>query len=108
MTISKYCPTCGNPLAVRGNGERAYCCNCGQIFQRVTVASEGEGTTENESECKSTRIAQSYYDSKREVKYPKIWRCVATTSGNNAIRGYLNMEDEHEDRSHKQQDSCDK
>lgn len=98
MPISKYCPTCGNPLAVRGNGERAYCCNCGQIFQRVTVAPEAE----------SVRIAQSYYDSKREVKYPKIWRCVATTSGNNAIRGYLNMEDEHEDRSHEQQDSCDK
>lgn len=94
-----YCPTCGNPLAVRGNGERAYCCNCGQIFQRVTIAPEAE--------AKSVRIAQSYYDSKREVKYPKIWRCVATTSGNNAIRDYLNMEDEHADRPQEQQDSCD-
>ena len=74
-----YCPTCGHLLAVRGNGERAYCCNCGQIFQRV--------------ENKSARIAQSHYDSEREVKYPKIWRCVATTSGNNAIREYLDLED---------------
>ena len=100
-----YCPTCGNPLAVRGNGERAYCCNCGQIFQRITVVPAAE--VEAESECKSARIAQSYYDSKREVKYPKIWRCVATTSGNNAIREYLNMEDEHADRPQEQQDSCD-
>lgn len=96
-----YCPTCGNPLAVRGNGERAYCCNCGQIFQRITVAPEAEVGAE------SVCIAQSYYDSKREVKYPKIWRCVATTSGNNAIRDYLNMEDEHADRPQEQQDSCD-
>ena len=70
-----YCPTCGNPLAVRGNGERAYCCNCGLIFQRVESS--------------------------------KTWRCVATTSGNNAIRDYLNMEDEHADRLQEQQDSCD-
>ena len=68
-----YCPTCGQALTLRGESpsRRAYCTNCGLILQRqrsVTLSNRGVHVT--------------FY-----------WKVVKNTSGNNAIREYLDLED---------------
>ena len=68
-----YCLTCGQALAVRGESpsRRAYCTNCGMIMQERSS---------------STTEAGAAYTS-------VYWSVVKNTSGNNAIRGYLDLED---------------
>lgn len=68
-----YCPTCGQALSMRGESpsRRAYCTNCGMIMQE-----HSSGTIE----------ANGIYTS-------AYWVVVKNTSGNNAIREYLDLED---------------
>ena len=68
-----YCPACEQAVIVRGESpsRRAYCTNCGIIMQE-----RSSDTTE----------ANGVYTSSR-------WTVVKHTSGNNAIREYLYLED---------------
>lgn len=65
-----YCPKCANPMITKGEtgSRRCYCCNCGSMFIET-------------------------YDA--EAVHQRSWKFVQTT-GNNAIRGYLELEQQAE------------
>lgn len=68
--IIMYCPKCATPMIIKGEtgSRRCYCCNCGSMFIET-------------------------YDA--EAIRQRSWKFVQTT-GNNAIRGYLELEDQAE------------
>lgn len=65
-----YCPKCANPMITKGEtgSRRCYCYNCGSMFIET-------------------------YDA--EAIHQRSWKFVQTT-GNNAIRGYLELEQQAE------------
>lgn len=68
--VIMYCPKCANPMITKGEtgSRRCYCCNCGSMFIET-------------------------YDA--EAVHQRSWKFVQTT-GNNAIRGYLELEQQAE------------
>jgi len=68
--VIMYCPKCANPMITKGEtgSRRCYCCNCGSMFIET-------------------------YDA--EAIHQRSWKFVQTT-GNNAIRGYLELEQQAE------------
>lgn len=73
--IIMYCPKCANPMITKGEtgSRRCYCCNCGSMFVET-------------------------YDA--EAIHQRSWKFIQTT-GNNAIRGYLEIEQQMEKEARK-------
>lgn len=70
-----YCPRCATPMVVKGEvgSRRCYCYNCGSMFVET-------------------------YDA--EAIHQRSWKFIQTT-GNNAIRGYLEIEEQMEKEARK-------
>ena len=73
--IIMYCPRCATPMVVKGEAgsRRCYCYNCGSMFIET-------------------------YDA--EAIHQRSWKFIQTT-GNNAIRGYLEIEQQMEKEARK-------